>query len=86
VVSSYAALDSDSGNLHLMLINKQPQDGMLLQLRLDNFEPKAAATQYRYEESNSQAIVASTLEDVSGQFNLLLPPYSITLLVFEPAE
>jgi hypothetical protein len=86
VVSSYAALDSESGNLHLMLINKQPQDGMLLQLRLDNFRPKETATQYRYEESNSRAVVATSVEDVSDPFNLLLPPYSITLLVFEPAE
>lgn len=86
VVSSYAALDSESGNLHLMLINKQPLDGMLLQLRLNNFHAKPNAMQYRYQESNSNTIAASTLEDVAGQFDTLLPPYSITLLVFEPAD
>jgi hypothetical protein len=85
VVSSYAALDSESGNLHLMLINKLPQDGMLLQLDLDNFEPQTTAVQYRYEESNRNDIVVSTVENVSEQFDMLLPPYSITLLVFEPA-
>jgi hypothetical protein len=86
VVSSYAALDSETGNLHLMLINKQPQDGMLLQLRLAAFNPKATASQYRYEQSNSHTIAASTIENVSNQFDMLLPPYSITLLVFEPAQ
>ena len=81
-VGSYAAIDSQSGNLHVMLINKQPEEAEVTQVLLNNFTAQGNATQYRYD-GQADGIVSSTIE-VSDAFDIELPPYSITLLVIEP--
>jgi hypothetical protein len=83
LVGSYAALDSATGNLHLMLINKHPGQMMTTQVELGDFAAKPSATQYRYDSSNHREIVTSTVP-ISDKFAIELPPYSITLLVVEP--
>jgi hypothetical protein len=81
IVSAFAAVDSGSGDLHLMLINKQPDEPVSLHVRLNNFKPRSSARLYRFDETNPDRIVSSDL-DIGGQnFPVLLPPYSITLLV-----
>ena len=81
-IGSYAAIDSESGNLHVMLINKQPEEAEMTQVVLNNFASQGNATQYRYH-GEDEGIVSSTIE-VSNTFDIELPPYSITLLVIEP--
>ena len=83
-LGSYAALDKASGNLHVMLINKDAQDAAVTQVLLNHFTSQGNATQYRYEEENGD-ITSSTVK-VSDNFDITLPPYSITLLVIEPEE
>ena len=86
VVSSYAALDSESGNLHLMLINKESQEETAVSIALNNFIADLQATQYRYQEPQSENIVESQIDVEPEVIEMLLPPYSLTLLVLEEAE
>ena len=44
MVSSFAALDSASGDLHLMLINKMPSTAQSITLELANYTPAGGAT------------------------------------------
>ena len=81
-VGAYAALDSGTGDLHLMLINKLPDQNTTVQVRLANFTPATTATLYRYDASHIRAIVTDTLP-VGPEFGITLPPYSITLLVMK---
>lgn len=83
MVSSFAALDSDSGDLHLMLINKMPSTAQSITLELEHFTPTAGATLYRYGNGQSGQIVSEALVNLD---DLVLPPYSITLLVIPGAE
>jgi hypothetical protein len=84
-VSSYAALDSQSGNLHLMLVNKY-QDGPLeIQVDLNGFETLSEAGYYRVDQVLSSQIAEGTADiGTGGLFTITLPPYSITHLVIEP--
>lgn len=83
-VGAYAALDSASGNLHLMLINKSPDRDTTVQVRLAEFIPVSTATLYRYDADHIGEIVSDKLP-VGPEFSVMLPPYSITLLVMETA-
>jgi hypothetical protein len=81
-VGSYASLDSQTGKLHIMLINKLPDEAVSLPVEIKNFSPQGISMQYRYDEQNPNQIVSSEV-DVSQSFEMELPAYSITLLVFE---
>ncbi|MEJ2711180.1 MAG: glycoside hydrolase family 44 protein [Anaerolineales bacterium] len=83
-VSSFAALDSNTGNLHLMLINKQPSTEVPLQVYLNGFVPKDTADRFQYSEDYLDAITESKVDVPSDRFEIALPPYSITLLVMQP--
>ncbi|MGB0385847.1 MAG: glycoside hydrolase family 44 protein [Ardenticatenaceae bacterium] len=87
-IGSYAAIDSQSGNLHVMLINKQPDQAETTEVTLAHFLPNKSATQYRYsvEPNGEQNQIMSSSIDVADKFQIELPPYSITLLVIEPEE
>lgn len=80
VVSSYAALDSQTGSLHILLINKQPDETAALTLRLPNWNGGETAVLYRYDETNLEDIVRHATTARDGM-TMSLPPYSITLLV-----
>lgn len=85
-VSAYAALSNATGNLHLMLVHKQSQDELEVQLDLDGFNTAPMVQQYRYSAANPAGIVSSEITVDAQPFNLSLPPESITLLVMPPAE
>jgi hypothetical protein len=81
-VSSYASLDSKTGKLHLILINKVPQENISLNVDLGQYRAKRFAEQYQYSSANLMAIQKETLDIGSNNFDIELPPYSITHLVF----
>jgi hypothetical protein len=85
MLSSYAALDSESGNLHLMLVNKNISDPIEIQVELGDFKNKSEASYYRIDQDNSAAISSGTADiGADGFFILTVPPYSITHLVIAP--
>lgn len=85
-ISSFAALDSRTGNLHVMLINKNPERTFDISVKLQGYTPDSNITQYRYDLSRSKDILQSSLQAGSDGLKMLLPPYSITLLVYEGRE
>jgi hypothetical protein len=86
VLGSYAALDSLSGDLRIMLLNKQAADETLANIELRNFAPNKTAEMYRYDGEHPEGIKESTMIVSSNQFSVNLPAYSITLLVIHPQK
>lgn len=84
MVSSYAAIDSATGNLHLIIINKSPSDQLTARVNLDGYSPQPNAKLYGLDNAAQDHILEDALEDISSSFNIPLPPYSITLLVLQP--
>jgi hypothetical protein len=84
LVSSYAAIDSQTGKLHIMLINKDPEAFIPLQVYLKGFDPQGRAQLYHYSQEAVDAILESRITISGDQFDIELPPYSITLIVMDP--
>jgi hypothetical protein len=83
MLSSYAALDSATGNLHIMLINKQPQKNVEIKVKLNGYAAEKDIDMYRLDTSRSEEIIKSSLSKNGDDLNLNLPPYSISLLVYK---
>ncbi len=80
-ISSYAAYDSKTGRLQLMVINKgDAQESVYLNLK--GFTPQPSALLYRYDPSQPDQIADSEMSLAPGDA-LLLPPYSISLYVLQ---
>lgn len=79
-VSSYAALNSKTGDLHVILINKQPESTADILLQLNNFSPSGEGILYRYDQTELEQIQTETVV-INNTTNITLPAYSITLLV-----
>jgi len=84
LVSSYAAIDSSTHNLHLMLINKSPVEEVTVDIELIDFTPMPGATAYQYFEANNNEIIKTELSVTEEDLTTTLPAYSITLLVIQP--
>ena len=84
VLSSYAALDSATGDLHVMLVNKRPDEKTLAQINLGGFLPEKYADMYRYDAGHNKGIARSTTILSASEFPITLPAYSITLLILHP--
>ena len=82
-VSSYAAIDSATGNLHVMLVNKGLDGETAVQIDLNNFTPQPQAAQYRLQ-NGVPGVELTAVDGAATSFATALPPYSITLLVLEP--
>jgi hypothetical protein len=83
-LSSYAALDSSTGKLHLMLINKKIGEISRVQVVLNGYTPAQTATQYTYGEMDLGGIKTSSVAIAGdGPIVLDIHPYSIILLVME---
>jgi len=81
-ISAYAGLNSAKDRLTLMLVNKDPNNDMAVNLDIKNFNQNGTANLYRYSAANSSGIVSAPLVlDQSGV--VTLPAYSISLLVIE---
>jgi len=81
-VSAYAGLNSANDRLTLMLVNKDPNNPMAVNLDIKNFSQNRTATLYRYSAANSGGIVSTPLA-LDQQGAITLPAYSISLLVIE---
>lgn len=81
-LSSYASLDSETGDLHLMLVNKYLDAPLEVQVELGNFQTQPEAMYYQIDRVDSSQIASGTAEiGESGVFTITLPAYSITHLV-----
>ncbi|MCB9420716.1 MAG: hypothetical protein H6667_12990 [Ardenticatenaceae bacterium] len=79
LVSVYSALDSETGSLYIMLINKDPDLPVATRFQIENFPRPQSVTLYRYDADNLDEIVSETI-DLNTE-SVLLPPYSINLYV-----
>jgi hypothetical protein len=82
-ITSHAALDSLTGNLTLLLINKNPQKTFNINVRLGGYTAGDSIDLYRLDGTLSKDIQKSALGKTGDDLNLDLPPYSISLLVFK---
>lgn len=84
-VSVFAATDSETGRLTIMIINKQPDEDVTVSLEVDEYSLSPEAMLYQYTADNLGEITATpqaiSLEDVTY---VPVPAYSINLLVIEP--
>jgi hypothetical protein len=84
VVSSYAAIEEETGNLTLILINKDPQNAITSLVDFTGFSAAETAGLYQYSADQPDDIVASSISTGSDNVEILLPPYSISLIVLSP--
>ena len=81
-VGIYAAADSKTGALTLLLLNKRPAATVSVPLALKNFVPGTARA---YQCAGDMKTVASVpASNVWNGKTLTLPPYSMTLLRLSP--
>lgn len=85
-VGSYAALDSTSGRLHVLLINKNPHAAAPVTVELGQFQAASNVEVYSYTQESLDRIVRSSLQVAGAQATVMLPPYSITHLIFSHAQ
>ena len=83
-VASYASLDSKTGKLMLMLINKDPDNEAQIKLNIKGFTPSGKGDLYRYSQAQIKAITHDALTFSDG--NMVLPAYSISLVILEPKK
>jgi len=76
--ATFAALNTGSGNLTLMVVNGDPVNAAQVSFALNNFTP-STFTEYTLSESNSTSITPSASQPWSS--TQTFAPYSITLLV-----
>jgi len=83
LLGAYSSLDEETGNLHIMLLNKDPLHGIDVQLDLSGFGVPATTTLYRFSDEDLQEIVVEEVDwsIYDGEFEL--PPYSISHYVLQ---
>jgi hypothetical protein len=86
LVSSYAALESTTGKLHIMLVHKQPNTSLKVVLDIRGFSLGTTVTQYQISQAADTALHATTLTWSEAEPALELPAYSVTHLVFAPVQ
>lgn len=87
VVSTYAALNSETGNLHLIIINKaEGFEAKTISVAVNNFTYEGRVTRFQYDgnpdDPGSERIESSFISPSGTTFNLAVSPTSITHLVF----
>jgi hypothetical protein len=82
---SVHAVKQANGNLAVLLINKDPGATITPSISLIGYRAASSATTYSYG-MNSANITSGTASGVSSTFRQLLPPYSLTTIVFSPAH
>ncbi len=89
LLSAYASRSRGGDRLTLALINKSPDKQVLASIDLSGFSPGATARVYRLSEPwTDRLIQADAITNVSASFEVVTPPYSVTLLVLDgsPAD
>ncbi|MGB1251177.1 MAG: glycoside hydrolase family 44 protein [Candidatus Promineifilaceae bacterium] len=80
-VRSFATIDSETGTLHIMLINQNESVSKLTRVDWDNFSAEGDAVLYQVDESRSADIIIETISAGNDHTVLTLPPYSVTHIV-----
>lgn len=83
-VSVYAAEQTDTGNLTVLLVNKDPQNVVETEVFWNGFSAALEAGFYQYSEADLTQITQTSIPVASNAVSLQLPPYSVTLLVLSP--
>ncbi len=85
LVSVFAAVNSETGQLTIMMINKQPEQEVTISLQIDEYPLTSEATLYQYTSDDLEAITA-TPQPISTETPsyITIPAYSINLLVLNP--
>ncbi len=82
VLSAYAAKGSDTGVLTMMLIAKDPSNSVTANVSLKGYAAAGNIDIYRVSSAApSQITSASVVPSASGSFSVVLPPYSMSLLI-----
>jgi hypothetical protein len=76
-VGSYAAVDSASGVVRVMLVNRDPDDPITVGLAGQGFDPTAAVKRFTYSPADLSRIVD---DEVPGGAAITLPASSITVV------
>jgi hypothetical protein len=84
LVSSYAALDSKTGALHLMLLNKRLDTAMTVAVDVEGFAPGSTVAQYQMS-AGTPTLGTSTFSWDAAEPVIELPAYSVTHLIWQPA-
>ena len=82
LVSSYASVDSKTGALHLILVNKSTQRTMKTTVELSNYSADANVDLYRYGQ-DSDSITHQIFAPRDKNLIVELPPYSISHFVWQ---
>lgn len=80
-MGSFATVEPRTGELKVLLLNKQPDDELKVQLDFGDFKPARDARLHRYSMDDPSAIMAEDIVLDDAAPVLSLPPYSINLLV-----
>jgi hypothetical protein len=80
-LASYAAIDNQAGQMKIMLINKNPNQQVDLNLQVVGYTVEPSAFLYRYSNEQPDKIVKHNLSIPADSIPLTLPAYSISLIV-----
>ncbi len=81
LVTSYAARDTSGNHMYLMLINKDPDQAANASIVLNGFSHQSLVDVYHYGNDHPEGITHEQIQAPTGDLNITLPAYSITLLV-----
>lgn len=85
-ISSYASINSTTNDLHIMLVNKQPDTISTATIEIGDFPHAEFGTIYRYSANNLEGIESGEIAVANGELMLALPTYSITHLVIPTGQ
>ncbi len=85
-ISIYGSKDSASGQMKVMLINKQPSTTANLTLNFNNYNYTGALTGYRYAQGSSSIQTVTGLSITGTSMPVSLPAYSMTLIILPPGS
>jgi hypothetical protein len=80
-LASYAAIDNQAGQMKIMMINKNPNQQVDLNLQVVGYTVEPSAFLYRYSNEQPDKIVKHNLSIPADSIPLTLPAYSISLIV-----
>lgn len=83
-VSSYAAVDSRSGKLKVMIVNKDPSNAQTVSMSLTRFRSAPTVTTYQYSAAH-KGIVRTTVPLSSLTQGISMPASTVTLVEFAAA-
>jgi len=79
------AVKQSNGNLAVLLINKDPNNSIQAEITLSAYSPSSTATVFLFDK-RSTGISSSSVHVAGSGFKQTLPPYSLTTVIFTPAQ